>query len=591
MNRSSRITLIMAACGVLAIAAGPARAAWLPDGNPVCRVPETQGQPVGTMSDVCFPACGATLSLFWQDGRNHFASIYRGALSDFGPPPDSPGDVPATLVRQAAGFAFPAGVVSVPPLQAGSQFAGPAKILVWTEGPASGPGHIRAQRLDDLTDWGPDGVNVSGDTPGHSSVSVVSDDSGGVIVAWRSTTSLTSRDYIQRIDALGQIRWGAEGVFIGPDTTVHLVPHIASDGSGSVYVLRAARDSVSGVYVNALFRFGRDGVPVAGWPVGGVRPIGVSGELRADATGCWIVGDGSNTLSDGSVASMTRVTRLLPDGSAAPGWSVAGAPVVGGLQGEVRLEDVALAGSGDLLVLMRYIRWLPTYSPTLLDLIAQRVPKVGGTSPGWPANGAVVCDAPENQWQSRIFAQGDGLFCAWSDQRSDNGDIYALRLTANGTRPAEWPENGLRVCGATGMQSQPVIGPSAVGGGLVAWLDQRDFATHQTDLYGHTVSADARLDAEHRAPYRFALSAARPNPARGPVRMRLDLPLQSNVRLDVLDVAGRLVHGHSFAAAAGFLDVGWDLHTDTGSRARPGLYLMRVSAGGFERSARVVVVE
>ena len=62
-------------------------------------------------------------------------------------------------------------------------------------------------------------------------------------------------------------------------------------------------------------------------------------------------------------------------------------------------------------------------------------------------------------------------------------------------------------------------------------------------------------------------------------------------RFEVLDVAGRIVHREQLAAAAGPRELVWDLRTDAGARARPGLYLVRVRAGSFEKATRVVVSE
>lgn len=572
-----------------------ARAEWLTNGNAICRVPGMLGAPVGAPGIYCFTNCGRDLALFWPDARVSSPGIYRSGVSDAGPPPSGPGDVAGTLFRPSPGSVLPAGAVTVPLLTPPvTQFSTSATILVWAEGLANGPTAIRAQRLDDPTDWGPDGVLVSGNTIAHSSMSVVPDDSGGVFVSWLSAPQGASRAYVQRIDAYGNIRFGSEGLLLGPDTTVHTAPVLARDGHGGCYVMRSARDSITRAFVSALYHLDRSGSAVAGWPVQGLRtlPLGLATPwLRADAAGVWVAWDNAQTLSDNSTAAVPYATRLEFSGAMAPGWSVAGVPALTGRQGDARLEDVAVGVSGDLLMLIKYTQLLPVYSPTREDEVAQRIALSGGVAAGWPASGVTVCDAPGTQWYGRMFAQGDGMLCVWSDQRSDDGDIYASRLLANGQRASDWPANGLLVCGAAGQQYQPLLAPNAVGGGFIVWLDRRDFATHQVDLYAHTVTGDARLDVGDATPRTFALSQVRPNPARGRVQLQIDLPSESDVTLEVFDVTGRRVHDSLTHEAAGSRTLCWDTSAGIAPQIRPGLYLMRVRAGTQEAHARVVVTQ
>ncbi|MEQ1832418.1 MAG: hypothetical protein ABL977_05125 [Candidatus Eisenbacteria bacterium] len=599
--RSMRLILLFVVAPLWLQPVPVARAAWLPDGNPICRVPETLRGVVGVAHFRCNFGCEASLGLFWADGRSAVGtSIYAGGLSDLGSPPDGPGDVPATLIRDVPWGCTPLAAVSVPVLDHTTQFTPGATVLVWTESPPGSFGTLRARRLYEPADWGADGVLIASNVY-QVSASAVPDDSGGVIIAWASSGPQGTRDYVQRIDANGSLRWGTGGILLGPDTTNHLRPHIAADGAGGLYVLRAARDSSIALpiqlYVNALYHFGRDGQPVAGWPAEGRRdipmlaPHGINAdlfgaELRADLSGCWVVGFGP---------SGRQVTRLLPGGGYAPGWTGAGAPVVTGQSGEIEFQDASIGASGDLLLLL--LRTQVGIGGGLVagseDLLAQRIPKAGGISPGWGAAGVEVCTAPGRQAEGRALARGDGLFCAWSDQRSDAGDIYAVRLSADGTRPAEWPANGFLLCGATGAQSAPLLAGNFVGGGLVAWLDQRQFATYQTDLYGTSISGDAQigLAVGDAAPREFALSSVRPNPARSAAHVNLELPIAAELRLEVFDVAGRLVHQQREHVAAGRPTIEWNLRDDAGTKVRPGLYLMQVSAGVFRGRARVLVAD
>jgi hypothetical protein len=84
---------------------------------------------------------------------------------------------------------------------------------------------------------------------------------------------------------------------------------------------------------------------------------------------------------------------------------------------------------------------------------------------------------------------------------------------------------------------------------------------------------------------RLALSVG-PNPASGPARIRFDLPETADVRIDVVDVAGRRVlNVPRERRAAGPHDVALDL-----GQLAPGVYFVRVEAGPRRETARVVTV-
>jgi len=79
--------------------------------------------------------------------------------------------------------------------------------------------------------------------------------------------------------------------------------------------------------------------------------------------------------------------------------------------------------------------------------------------------------------------------------------------------------------------------------------------------------------------------SAYPNPASGVARIAFDLSDSRDVRVDVMDVTGRLVA----TPVAGFLPAGrHDAHIDTRT-VTPGLYLVRLLSGGQSASRTIVV--
>ena len=98
--------------------------------------------------------------------------------------------------------------------------------------------------------------------------------------------------------------------------------------------------------------------------------------------------------------------------------------------------------------------------------------------------------------------------------------------------------------------------------------------------------------APRRLPTALVLMPARPNPSRGPCELRFVLPAQRPVSVAIYDVSGRLVRDLRSGGVmpAGENVVAWDGREAGGARARDGVYLMQVRAGGESRVAKLLLV-
>jgi flagellar hook assembly protein FlgD len=93
------------------------------------------------------------------------------------------------------------------------------------------------------------------------------------------------------------------------------------------------------------------------------------------------------------------------------------------------------------------------------------------------------------------------------------------------------------------------------------------------------------------APRALRLTAPRPNPARGAVRLTLELPRAGDARVDVLDLGGRRVRTlHAGAANAGPLPLAWDGTGERGRAVPAGLYFIRATSGAERAEVRFVLV-
>ncbi len=89
-------------------------------------------------------------------------------------------------------------------------------------------------------------------------------------------------------------------------------------------------------------------------------------------------------------------------------------------------------------------------------------------------------------------------------------------------------------------------------------------------------------------PIAFAVSAPWPSPARGAALFRIALPAAAHVRWQLVDIAGRVLSGADLGPrAAGTLDVA----LDAAAARTPGLYFVRVTAGGRSATQRWAVLK
>ena len=76
---------------------------------------------------------------------------------------------------------------------------------------------------------------------------------------------------------------------------------------------------------------------------------------------------------------------------------------------------------------------------------------------------------------------------------------------------------------------------------------------------------------------------AAPNPTAGALRLAVTVPAAGTLRVEAFDALGRLVWSHAGEAASGAAE----LRVDTAAWA-PGVYVVRVQAGGAVATTRVV---
>lgn len=168
-------------------------------------------------------------------------------------------------------------------------------------------------------------------------------------------------------------------------------------------------------------------------------------------------------------------------------WGDQGALVI---HEEGRQEDPALIPTGydDYIFI-----WNDFRSDTAKgDLYAQKLDADGNTV--WDPSGVLLSTGDfDSPAVFRIVVDGSGgAIILWNDIRGgDEGDIYAIRVTADGSIPAEWPEDGLPLVVVPGGQLQLTVDTDGAGGAIVGWSDNR-IGTLGKDIYIQRVTVNAQ---------------------------------------------------------------------------------------------------
>ena len=142
-------------------------------------------------------------------------------------------------------------------------------IITWTDYRSGTYEDIYAQRVDSsgVPQWTANGVAVCTASDDQRDATTVSDGSGGAIITWEDRRSGGSDIYAQRVDPSGVAQWTANGVAICTAPDGQWYPDVVSDSSGGAII--AWEDYRSGTYEDIYAqRVNPSGVPQ--WTANGV---------------------------------------------------------------------------------------------------------------------------------------------------------------------------------------------------------------------------------------------------------------------------------------------------------------------------------
>ena len=207
--------------------------------------------------------------------------------------------------------------------------------------------------------------------------SLVSDGSGGIIVAWSAIANGVGQVYAQRVLGSGAVAagWPAGGLAVAPAPTDQRLPNLAGDGSGGAFLAWQASDAgASEIRVQHVDRDGN----TSPWPSGGYE-LAIGTGVRAHPV---VAADGQGGAIVAWEEPHGAVSNIFVGSSAAP--IVAAAPPIAAKLGfALRGFTPDPTRSGTLRVAFT----LPGAAPArleLLDLAGRRLltREVGDLGPG-----------------------------------------------------------------------------------------------------------------------------------------------------------------------------------------------------------------
>lgn len=207
---------------------------------------------------------------------------------------------------------------------------------------------------------------------------------------------------------------------------------------------------------------------------------------------------------------------------------------------------------------------------------------------------------------------GEAIYAFGIKLEFDNSVLEAIDVQIAGTLIEPWgsPTVGIQdgSIHIAGAGSIPLVGSGillivtfevkgSAGLGTVIHFKELLFnegTPSATGQDGHftVIEASSVQSATDFAPQRFVLSQNYPNPFNGTTLIHYAIPVESNVKLEILSITGRsvaiLIQGRQLP---GFYAVHWSGNNESGSPVPSGLYFYRVKTDHFDRMKKLTIIK
>ncbi len=452
-------------------------------------------------------------------------------------------------------------------------------VIAWQDYRSGSNYDIYAQRLNSsgAVQWSANGVPICTAAFDQFNIAMISDGGGGAILTWednRANVVNCPDIYAQRVNASGAALWTANGVSICNEASAQHNPRLVGYGSGGATI--TWQDDRAGDYDIYTQRIASVGA--VQWTTNGVATCTMAtDQLKPD-----ICSDGANgviiTWYDYRSTTDFNIYAQRQGPGGAIVWAVDGVVMNNNVAYDQINPRIVSDGVGGAI-----IAWQDYRTGTTSDIYAQRVAAAGAVQ--WTATGVIICTAAGDQMDPQIVTDGNsGAFITWDDHRDTaNYDIYAQRIAADAT--INWSADGYPICAAAGSQTNPAMASDGNLGAVVAWQDHRngnyDIYTQGFDVSGIGIEIGSQPEASA-----LYLSPASPNPSAAAVGISYSVPKSGEVELSVYDIVGHKVA----TLAAGMMSAGRHEASWNGASVAAGVYFYRLSFEGTTRTNWMTVV-
>lgn len=454
-------------------------------------------------------------------------------------------------------------------------------IIAWLSYRSSATADIYAQRVNSsgATQWSTTGVPVCEVVFEQDTISMIADGQGGAILTWQDYRSNNgfADIYAQRVNSGGAMVWTANGVAICNQAAAQRGPKLIVDSDRGAFI--TWYDNRAGNYDIYTQHIGAGGA--AEWTTNGVATCTMAtDQLKPD-----ICTDGA-----GGMIITWYDFRSTTDYNIYAQRQVASGGIVWAVDGVVMNNNVAYAQTDPKIVSDgmggAILSWTDYVTGSTSDIYAQRVNSTGAVQ--WTATGVIICTSANDQIKSQLVSDGNnGAYITWEDHfNAGNSDIYVQRIASNSA--INWSAAGFGICTAPNDQLSPMIVSNGNLGAIVVWQDYR--SGNNFDIYesGFNTSGFVAINGTGtNAPTEFSLSQNYPNPFNPATVINYQLPISSNVKLSIFNALGQQVSILvNESQNAGSHTVKW-----SAVNLPSGIYIYKLEAAGFTESKKMVLIK
>jgi type IX secretion system substrate protein len=454
-------------------------------------------------------------------------------------------------------------------------------IIAWQSYRGSATADIYAQRVNSsgAVQWTLNGVPVCVVVFEQDTIAMVSDGLGGAILTWQDYRSNNgfADVYAQRVNSSGAMLWTANGVSVCNQAAAQRGPKLINDGSGGAFI--TWYDNRAGNYDIYTQRVSSGGAPM--YTTNGVATCTMAtDQLKPDicsdgAAGVIIVWYDYRSTTDFNIYAQRQGPALGII------WAVDGVVMNNNVaydQIDPKIVSDGMAGA--------IMSWTDYRTGTTADIYAQRVNSTGAVQ--WTATGVIICTAAGDQIKSQLVTDGNnGAYITWEDHRNaGNSDIYAQRIASNAA--INWPATGFAICTSANDQLNPGIVSNGNLGAIVAWQDYRSGTNF--DIYEVGFNTTGFVTIENIGtiiPREFTLSQNYPNPFNPTTKIRFALPERSFAKLVVYDILGTEVATLvNQQLNAGTYEADW-----SADKFSSGVYCYKLTADDYVDTKKMILVK